>query len=60
LLYTGDVNRPKTINSIVSIDKRNQYIVECIGNVLQEKGRKLIVLSDRIEHFRYIKENVRF
>lgn len=55
-LYNGDINRPKTINKLVEINKRNQFIVDQIEELLEEEGRKIIVLSDRIEHLTVIKE----
>jgi superfamily II DNA or RNA helicase len=55
-LYTGDVNRPKTINKIIEIDERNNFIIEMINEVLLEEGRKIIVLSDRVEHLKMLKK----
>jgi superfamily II DNA or RNA helicase len=55
-LYTGDVNRPKTINKIVEIEQRNQYIVDMMKEVLIEDARKIIVLSDRVEHLKILKK----
>jgi len=55
-LYDGTINRSKTINKIVEIDIRNQFIVEQIKELLLEDGRKMLVLSDRIEHLNKLKE----
>ncbi len=58
LMYTGDVNRPKTINKITSIGRRNKYIIDMIEEVLQEAGRKILVLSDRLEHLKLLKKRL--
>lgn len=55
-LYDGTINRSKTINKLVEIQKRNQFIVDQIEELLEEEGRKIIVLSDRIEHLTELKE----
>ena len=55
-LYDGSINRSKTINKIVEIDKRNQFIVDQLEELLEEEGRKIIVLSDRIEHLTQLKD----
>jgi len=57
-MYTGDINRPKTINKIVSIGHRNKFIVDCIEEILQEPGRKILILSDRIEHLKSLKKRL--
>jgi superfamily II DNA or RNA helicase len=54
-MYTGDVNRPKTINKLTSIGRRNKFIVDTIEEVLREDSRKLLILSDRIEHLQLLK-----
>ena len=54
-MYTGDVNRPKTINKITTIGRRNKFIIDMIEEVLQEDSRKILVLSDRIEHLQTLK-----
>jgi superfamily II DNA or RNA helicase len=58
LMYTGDVNRPKTINKITTIGRRNKYIIDNIEEVLQEDGRKILILSDRIEHLQILKNRL--
>jgi len=58
LMYTGDVNRPKTINKITSIGRRNKFIIDTIEEVLQEPGRKILVLSDRLEHLKLLKKRL--
>ena len=54
-MYTGDVNRPKTINKLTSIGRRNKFIVDTIEEVLLEDSRKILILSDRIEHLQLLK-----
>ena len=58
LPFTGEVNRPKTLNRIVKISRRNKFIIKCIKEVLYEEGRKILVLSDRIEHLEKLKEHL--
>jgi superfamily II DNA or RNA helicase len=58
LMYTGDVNRPKTINKITSIGRRNKFIIDTIEEVLQEPERKILVLSDRLEHLKLLKKRL--
>jgi hypothetical protein len=36
-LYTGDVNRPKTINKITSIGRRNKFIINLLEEVFEGK-----------------------
>jgi len=55
-LYTGDVNRAGTINKITTIGRRNKLIIDKMEEVLKESDRrKIIVLSDRIEHLKLLK-----
>ena len=57
-LYTGDVNRPKTINKITTIGRRNKFIIDNVEEILQEDGRKILILSDRIEHLHLLKDRL--
>ena len=58
-LYTGDVNRPKTINKITSIGRRNKFIINLLEEVIQENNkRKVLILSDRIEHLHTLKNRL--
>ena len=57
-MYTGDVNRPKTINKLTTIGRRNKFIIDNIEEILQEDGRKILVLSDRIEHLQTLKNRL--
>lgn len=58
LMYTGDVNRPKTINKITTIGRRNKFIIDTLEEILQEDGRKILILSDRIEHLQTLKNRL--
>ena len=55
-LYDGSVNRAKTINKLTEIDIRNNFIINQIKNILLEEGRKIIILSDRVNHLILLKE----
>lgn len=54
--YGREVNRPRTLNRIVKIKKRNVFIVDLLQECLLESGRKILVLSDRINHLEKLKE----
>jgi len=56
LNYGKEINRPKTINKLIEINKRNIFIFNLLKEVLLEEGRKIIILSDRIEHLNVLKE----
>ena len=58
LMYTGDVNRPKTINKLTTIGRRNKFIIDTMEEILQEANRKILVLSDRIEHLELLKKRL--
>ena len=55
-LYDGTINRSKTINKLVEINVRNQFIVDQIKELLLEEGRKIMILSDRREHLIELKK----
>lgn len=57
-LQDGTINRAKTINKLVKIDERNIFIIKQMKELLIENGRKILVLSDRIEHLKILKELV--
>jgi superfamily II DNA or RNA helicase len=57
-MMRGEVNRPKTINSIITIGRRNNFIVNTIEEVIIEDGRKILVLSDRVEHLTLLKNRI--
>tara|TARA_B110000977_G_scaffold137458_1_gene174597 strand:+ start:1182 stop:3278 length:2097 start_codon:yes stop_codon:yes gene_type:complete len=52
LPFNGKVNKPKTINKIIKIDKRNDLILEILNTLYSNKLRQILVLSDRIEHLK--------
>jgi superfamily II DNA or RNA helicase len=56
LPYNAGVNRPKTLTKLCQIKKRNKFIVKTLKEVMIEEGRKILVLSDRIEHLELLKE----
>lgn len=58
LPFTGEINRPRTINRIVSLIKRNKFIIKILKEILEEDGRKVLILSDRIEHLKNLKEKI--
>jgi superfamily II DNA or RNA helicase len=57
-LYDGSINRAKTINKLVEIEKRNEFIIDQLKEILLEEGRKVIILSDRVEHLTILKEMI--
>ena len=59
LPFTGEVNRPRTINRIVKLKKRNKFILDTLEDIMQEEGRKVLILSDRIEHLNTLYEMVK-
>jgi hypothetical protein len=54
--YGKDINRPKTINKLTELISRNKLIIKIIKEILEEPERKLLILSDRIEHLNELKE----
>jgi superfamily II DNA or RNA helicase len=56
-MYTGDINRPKTINKITTIGRRNKFIVDTIINII-DNTRKILILSDRLEHLHLLKDRL--
>jgi len=54
--YGQDINRPKIVNKLIQIEKRNTFIIDNIKEILEEDQRKLLVLSDRIEHLTILKD----
>ena len=46
LMYTGDVNRPKTINKLTTIGRRNKFIIDTMEEILQEANRLKDVYSE--------------
>ena len=56
--FTHEVNKAGTISRLTKISKRNKFIVDIIKEILVEDGRKILVLSDRIEHLNKLKEKL--
>ena len=56
--FSNEVNKAGTITRISKISKRNKFTVELIKDILDEEGRKILVLSDRIEHLGKLKEKL--
>ena len=57
-LYNGEINRAKTINKITTIGRRNKFIIDVMEEIIQEPNRKILVLSDRIEHLQTLKNRL--
>jgi superfamily II DNA or RNA helicase len=57
-LKNGDINRPLTISKITTIGRRNKFIIDNIININNEPGRKIIILSDRIQHLKLLKKRL--
>lgn len=56
LPFGADVNLPKTINRITKLKKRNAFIVKIIKELTLEENRKILILSDRVNHLEILKE----
>jgi superfamily II DNA or RNA helicase len=56
-MYTGDINRPKTINKITTIGRRNKFIIDTVINIINN-DRKILILSDRLEHLHLLKDRL--
>jgi superfamily II DNA or RNA helicase len=46
------IDYASTLNNITKTNSRNQYIVDLLIDILKCKSRKIIVLSDRINHLK--------
>jgi superfamily II DNA or RNA helicase len=57
-LKTGDINRAKTINKITTIGRRNKFIINILEDVLKNNLRRILILSDRIEHLKLLKDRI--
>ena len=57
--YGTDINRPKTINKLIQIDIRNNFIIDVLKEILQEMHRKVIILSDRIDHLEILNDKIK-
>ena len=58
VIHNGEVNRSRTINRIVKLKKRNKFIMKLLFDIMEEKGRQILLLSDRIEHLENLKEKI--
>lgn len=58
LRFTGEVNRPGTITNLITIGRRNRFIIDLVEEILIEEGRKIIILSERIEHLQLLKKRL--
>jgi superfamily II DNA or RNA helicase len=56
--FTGEVNRPGTISNIVTIGRRNKFIIDLVEEILTEEHRKILILSERVEHLELLKKRV--
>jgi len=48
--FTGQVCRASTLSNIVTIGRRNKFVIDLVEEILQEDQRKVLILSERIEH----------
>ena len=56
--FTGEVNRPGTITNLITIGRRNRFIIDLVEELLTEEGRKFIILSERVEHLELLKKRL--
>ena len=56
--FTGEVNRPGTISNIVTIGRRNKFIIDLVEEILIEEHRKILILSERVEHLELLKKRL--
>lgn len=54
LPFNGKVNKPKTINKIIKIQKRNDFIIDILKTLYDNSLRQILILSDRIEHLKIL------
>ena len=54
----GEVNRALGINKLTTIGRRNKMIVDLLEEALKEAGRKVLILSDRVEHLEALKARI--
>ena len=53
----GDMNRPRMINNICSCERRNKIILDELQKLIND-GRKVLILSDRKEHLKYLMDQI--
>jgi superfamily II DNA or RNA helicase len=56
--FTGEVNRPGTVTNLITIGRRNRFIIDLAEELLAEEGRKIIILSERVEHLELLKKRL--
>jgi len=56
--FTGEVNRAGTISNIVTIGRRNKFIIDLVEEILQEDERKILILSERVNHLELLKKRL--
>ena len=56
--FTGEVNRHGTITNLITIGRRNRFIIDLVEEILIEEGRKILILSERIEHLQLLKKRL--
>ena len=54
LPFNGKINKPKSITNLTKLAKRNEFILEVVKNLYENKLRQILILSDRIEHLKTI------
>jgi superfamily II DNA or RNA helicase len=52
LNVVGRINLPSMITELISNEKRNNLIVEHTIELIEQPGRKILILSDRIAHLK--------
>ena len=56
--YTKEAQLPTMISNLAELVERNEFITNLINECRSEKSRKVLVLSDRLEHLDFLKERV--
>jgi superfamily II DNA or RNA helicase len=59
LTTTGEINRSKTITKLTEIEERNDFITSTIVKINKDKNRKLLILSDRINHLEILANSLK-
>lgn len=54
--FKGTIMLPQMITNVVSYEPRNALIVHEVMQYVQEAGRQVMVISDRIQHLHHLKE----
>jgi superfamily II DNA or RNA helicase len=56
--FTGQVCRASTLSNIVTIGRRNKFVIDLVEEILNEDQRKILILSERIEHLELLKKRL--